>query len=527
LSNPRAIGLAEFIAALYGGGVRRAFVSPGARSAPLVGALAQSPIRCTPILDERVAGFAALGAAWSERRPALLVCTSGTAPLHYLPAIAEAESSGLPLLIVAADRPLSGGWLREVQTVPVPDHRLLFRVHRRVELGAELPVSGWRRLAGDLLGSIARGGAALLQVGIAEPLFVRGADVAPPVMVPDLPVAVPEPAGAGRLAEQISATSAGCIWVGAGPMSRADASAVQALARRTGFTLVADAASPVRGVCGVTGWPQATLAAGKSNRRPPELVLRSGAWPALRPAAEWLGRAGRAHWYVGDSRTLQDPHARVERILPWSWKVLAEALLPFLPASSPTRESCITDLPEQMEKETEDRIAEAWVRSSPAGSRWVIANGRPVRALDRCLEPFPADVDVFSPRGCGGIEGQLSFALGVALTGAETRVWLGDLSLLHDCGALAEIAARDLPIRVTIGDDRGGGIFRRLPLAREWNRKSERMIRAPHRHDLAAIVRGFGLPVVEIGMEDLTRGLPDSPFVLIHEDQPHLRRFRP
>lgn len=87
-------------------GVEDAIISPGSRNAPLTVALARNPhIHCTSIVDERSAGFIALGMAKANNKPVVLCCTSGTALLNYYPAIAEAYYSGVSLIILSADRP--------------------------------------------------------------------------------------------------------------------------------------------------------------------------------------------------------------------------------------------------------------------------------------------------------------------------------------------------------------------------------------------------------------------------------------
>jgi 2-succinyl-5-enolpyruvyl-6-hydroxy-3-cyclohexene-1-carboxylate synthase len=87
-------------------GVREVVISPGSRSTPLVWAACQTPgLRCHALIDERSAAFYALGQARLSGVPSLLLCTSGTAPAHYYPAVIEARESGVPLLVLSADRP--------------------------------------------------------------------------------------------------------------------------------------------------------------------------------------------------------------------------------------------------------------------------------------------------------------------------------------------------------------------------------------------------------------------------------------
>ncbi|MFZ1659215.1 MAG: thiamine pyrophosphate-binding protein, partial [Flavobacteriales bacterium] len=87
-------------------GVRHAVISPGSRNAPLVIAFSKHPeIQCLQVIDERSAGFFALGLAQQSYQPVALICTSGSAVLNYGPAIAEAFYQRIPLLVISADRP--------------------------------------------------------------------------------------------------------------------------------------------------------------------------------------------------------------------------------------------------------------------------------------------------------------------------------------------------------------------------------------------------------------------------------------
>ena len=107
-------------------GVRQAVISPGSRSAPLTFALARHPgIEAIPLLDERSAGFFALGLAKQHRRPVVLVCTSGTATANFLPAVVEAHEAGVPLLVLTADRPPELRHCHSGQTID--QHRLYGR----------------------------------------------------------------------------------------------------------------------------------------------------------------------------------------------------------------------------------------------------------------------------------------------------------------------------------------------------------------------------------------------------------------
>src|SRR5690348_5177909 len=107
-----------FFYALAESGVRDVVISPGSRSTPFVlAAAADARLTCHDVVDERSAAFVALGQARVSQRPSLLLCTSGTAPAHYLPAVIEASLSAVPLLVLSADRPHALQACGESQTV--------------------------------------------------------------------------------------------------------------------------------------------------------------------------------------------------------------------------------------------------------------------------------------------------------------------------------------------------------------------------------------------------------------------------
>ncbi|MGH7285972.1 MAG: thiamine pyrophosphate-binding protein, partial [Polyangiaceae bacterium] len=114
---------------LASAGVTDVVVSPGSRSTPFVVAAVREPtITCHSVIDERAAAFFALGQARITGRPSVLLCTSGTAAAHYLPAIIEAGSAFIPLLVVTADRPTE---LQECAAPQTIDQTKIYGDHAR------------------------------------------------------------------------------------------------------------------------------------------------------------------------------------------------------------------------------------------------------------------------------------------------------------------------------------------------------------------------------------------------------------
>src|SRR5262249_24394126 len=120
---------AQVLEALVACGVSDAVVAPGSRSTPLVlAAAAAARLTIHRVRDERSAGFFALGMARASGRPAVVICTSGTAPAHLYPAVIEASLSGLPLVVLSADRPFELMHAAAPQTI---DQTKLFGDHVR------------------------------------------------------------------------------------------------------------------------------------------------------------------------------------------------------------------------------------------------------------------------------------------------------------------------------------------------------------------------------------------------------------
>ncbi|MDP2327942.1 MAG: 2-succinyl-5-enolpyruvyl-6-hydroxy-3-cyclohexene-1-carboxylic-acid synthase, partial [Dehalococcoidia bacterium] len=304
---------------LWHGGVRHAVVSPGSRNTPLTNALTApgSPFRLWLHLDERSAGYFALGLARQVGEPVMVLCTSGTAAANYLPAAVEARISRIPLVILTADRPPEARDVGASQTV---DQVGLFGSH--VKWAQDMPVADasaidelvrYARTAGARAASVATevpAGPVHLNVPFREPLLEAGT---PPPILEETPVArqpvaapAPDAATVARLAEVVAGRRGVIVC---GPESAGlPAAEIVALAAALGWPVVADPLSGLR----TGGHDQSAVidSVDAIIREPlfasaaaPQVVLRFGAAPTCKPFNTWLAAQR------GVLRLLVDPAA--------------------------------------------------------------------------------------------------------------------------------------------------------------------------------------------------------------------------
>lgn len=490
----------HFVAALAGAGLAHAVISPGARSTPLTLALLRQPgVRCHVLVDERSAAFFALGLAKATELPVALVCTSGSAPAHWLPAVIEADAGRVPLLLLSADRPLEAhGWGAN-QTVPqfnlfngfvrfthllgTPEadfqprqvHTLAARLLAQCRWPCPGPVHANLPFREPLLPPPAK----LAALAPAEP--VHSPEAAPPLVLP-APHAVAQ--AAARLSGRPGLVLAGGLAPGAAGTGYPQAMA--ALARALACPVLAEALSGLRHGA---PQPQQLLAHGEAILRDedfaaahrPDWILRFGDAPLSRTLQTWLARCleeGSELLLVESEGRWPDPQRGTSLLLRGEAAATATALAEALRAGAPA-----DWLPawQQAEARAAQRVQaalaaeenELWeaaivhdlLAALPAESRLFWGNSMAVRDGDAFTGIAGKPLECHGNRGCSGIDGQLSTALGLAAAGTAegrpTAALLGDLAAHHDLNALA--AARDLDCLLVVVNNGGGGIFEYLP----------------------------------------------------------------
>ncbi|MEU8227775.1 2-succinyl-5-enolpyruvyl-6-hydroxy-3-cyclohexene-1-carboxylic-acid synthase [Kribbella sp. NPDC048915] len=481
-------------------GVREAVVSPGSRSAPLALALAEADrsgrLRLHVRIDERTAGFLAIGLMRGSGLPVPVVTTSGTAVANLHPAVLEASHSGLPLIVLSADRPPA---LRGSGANQTTDQIKVFGSAVRLfhEMGTPVrevgQVAYWRS-------QIAR--------AVAKAVGARSADPGPvqlncPLAEPLVPTEGPE------WPEPLEGRSTG-------PWTAVHAANTQ--------------------VTAVSPGPKTVVVAGDGASQAARLAAESGRWPLF---AEPSSRARTGPAVVAAYRLLlqANPLAdEIERVLVFGHPTLSRPISKLLARPdievivvSPTglwpdparrARAVVTGL-EVTAPDTSDwlarwqqadqlarpaidkvladglsgpRVAALVGEAAGADGMLVVASSNPVRDLD--LAPV-VPIRTIANRGLAGIDGTISTAVGAALANAgPTYALIGDLAFLHDANGLVigpDEARPDL--RIVVVNDNGGGIFATLEQGDpDHATHFERVFGTPHNVDLGALCAATGTP---------------------------------
>jgi 2-succinyl-5-enolpyruvyl-6-hydroxy-3-cyclohexene-1-carboxylate synthase len=476
----------EILRCLAETGLRDVVISPGSRSTPFVLAAAAEPrLRRTLIKDERSAAFFALGQARISQRPSLLICTSGTAAAHYFPAVIEAATSRVPLLILSADRPLElmdGGANQTIDQIKLFGD--FVRAFVEIGLADEAP-GAWRGLRRRLVQAYEltlgqEAGPVHLNGRARPPLEGRASVVSVKPAIPRHAASLrsPNPDAIARLAAACALARRGLIVAGPGRIAqRDDAAAVFELARRTQFPLLADVASQWR--CGrpadIAGIDHYFLSLA-DQQEPPDLVIQIGAPLTTTAFARALERwAPAQHWILAEA-WLDAENTATE----WLDADLGKTLEMLLAALTPgRRDSMWRDHWLERDRRAAEIIADVLgttfcegavvkhlLKVLPAGTFLTVGNSLPIRHVDAFTSARVAPVSVLSQRGASGIDGLLSGALGAAAVGGLPGVLLiGDVSLLHDLNALELAGALGQTFVIVLLNNGGGRIFEQLPIA--------------------------------------------------------------
>ena len=528
-----------FIDELARGGVEHICIAPGSRSTPLVMACAREDrIQTWVHLDERCAGFFALGLGKITRRPAAVITTSGTATANLFPAVIEASQAGVPLLVLTADRPAA---LRGTDANQTIDQSNLYGSFVRGSLDAGEPseedLRKVRALACESVAATLGTDPGPVHVNFpldkplepaelsaeraaslreADPIGLDGqADGTP--MIPAV-----EGGGAGPVDEEVRAVavalvggSRGLIVVGPVADPEAVGPAVGELACVTGFPVLGDPISGARfsehcvehAMTAYDLFLQGPLPS--DHALEPDVVIRIGGAPVSASLLAFLGgladvpqvRVTSAHLWK-DHLGVASLYVRAEEA-PFIRAVTNTLGTPGAPPSwreqwrsidQATRQAVCDFRAREAGEPSEGAVLAAVVAGVSEGTTLFVSSSMPVRDLD-AFGGGGKPLRVHGNRGASGIDGIVSTVAGIAAANdgrSPIVAVVGDVAFYHDMNGLFAVAKHRLDIVFVVINNDGGGIFHMLPI-RDHEPEFTKYFAAPHGLDFRYVAELYGI----------------------------------
>jgi len=475
-------GAEHFFAAARDSGLAHVVISPGSRSSALAVAVSRTPDLPYSIeLDERVASFVALGIAKRTGRPVGLVCTSGTAAANYLPAIAEASMSNVPLVAVTADRPPEHQRWGVGQSF---DQRGLYRQQVRDEITMPVGGSGGanfciRAGSRSVATAIERRGPVHVNWAFRLPVEPTARPIdAPKTLTVHARSPYVSAAEIAYLADRVREADAPVVIAGPDAITSSEQarSALGAFAE-LGIPVFADVLSGLRAeASAVLIDAQADVV--KAAQAPtPDLVIRLGHTPTAKATRLWWETLDVEHILIDPYDLWHDPsHLATGRCTSDPVLLFQGLIDSGVPAADPAWLESWRKLGAQVaaaiDEEllawptvTEAHIARTLIEATRPGDQIVASSSMPIRDLDS-FAPTVVNSDMFANRGINGIDGVISTAMGIrtASPGGRTYVLIGDVAAFHDIGGLLSAARNGVTLTVVVPNNDGGGIFSFLPI---------------------------------------------------------------
>ncbi|MDA0349060.1 MAG: 2-succinyl-5-enolpyruvyl-6-hydroxy-3-cyclohexene-1-carboxylic-acid synthase [Verrucomicrobia bacterium] len=536
-ANTNTLWSSVLVETLYRCGLRHVVISPGSRSTPLTVAFAaHEGIDAIPILDERSAGFFALGIAKKTHKPVALVCTSGTAGANYFPAFIEASEAGVPLIVLTADRPPelrncgAGQTINQIRLygdfpvfqtemeIPSPDLEDLNSMKIELAHAFSEALKGPVHLNcpfRDPLPPIEDGSACAVEI---EESFFDGICVSP------------RPPRSKVEAIQVS-TNRGIIICGTdtpeNPLAYCEA--VAQLSEASGWPVLADGLSSVRNFASlqsrlVTTYDLLLRNTDLRNSLRPEQVIALGPLPTSKVLRAWLTESKASMYHIHRTGKNLDPTGTVERVFDVPVSDV-NACFNFIKSESSDysdnwlsadfkiRMAFDNTVGQPVAKDFEGVVAWLLPQLLPNNTPIFVASSMPVRDVEYFWSANDKQFQVYASRGANGIDGTLSTALGVAYENKPSILLTGDLAFLHDSNGLLIRPKFKGHLTVIMINNQGGGIFNHLPIS-QFEPPFEEFFATPQEVDFKPLVESTGCTYKKLSsiteLKDHLDLLPDS-----------------
>ncbi|MGM7720723.1 2-succinyl-5-enolpyruvyl-6-hydroxy-3-cyclohexene-1-carboxylic-acid synthase [uncultured Metabacillus sp.] len=491
--------VASFVDEMVSSGVEIAVISPGSRSTPLAILMAEHPkLTCYINIDERSAGFFALGIAKSQKKPVALLCTSGTAAANYYPAIVEAHYARVPLLVLTADRPHE---LRDVGAPQAIDQLHMYGNYPKWFVDLALPEEkpGMFRYA-RTVAARAVGIAVTSPAGVVHLNFPFREPLVPNISLPDLwsqldnretYLHIPHTSSylgekeIGTIASIIQGSTDGLIICGE-HHDDAIIKEIERLSDHLKFPVLADPLSHLRGRCKkaqgiISSYDSLLKDPVLGGKLKPKVVIRFGAMPVSKPLMLMLKNNPEIIQIVVDQAGIyRDPTLNASYLAACNETFFCETILNMVNEKPESRFyqawiksdkvywDMIDHSMEQTQEIFEGKIVWELQKLLSEGSTLFVGNSMPIRDVDTFFKQDQKDITILANRGASGIDGIVSTALGVSAgINRQTYLLIGDLSFYHDLNGLLAATRNQLDLTIFLINNDGGGIFSFLPQSNE------------------------------------------------------------
>lgn len=475
-------------------GVEDVVISPGSRSTPLAYAFASMKDEWNVYrhIDERAAGFFALGIAKAKGKPVVLICTSGTAAANYFPAIVEAHYSRVPLIVLTADRPHE---LREVGAPQTINQIQLYGEH--VKWFAEFPIPDdneatlpyvERHMArAAAIALAAPMGPVHINIPFREPLLIDFSmrnEIQPSFTSTLRGKLAPSVESKLKLKETLAEAKKGVIVIGELALNT-DRNIIWQLIERLKWPVVVESLSNFRANVPehlkqylMTTYDALFKVDEVKQLLSTDTIIRFGAQPVSKFLMHFIASSNINHYIVVD----EDPMFRdsISKATMFVHGEIDDWILDVLPDQPAQNEAYLKQW-QQAEQKAQAHVREYadWSKDEGAyvwqlldelgdGTDIFVSNSMPIRDIDTFFLPTSKDIRIIANRGANGIDGIVSTALGysIANPNRKTVLLIGDLAMLHDSNAFIATRYQQVDLSVIVFNNDGGGIFSYLPQAK-------------------------------------------------------------
>jgi len=493
-------------------GIRHIVLSPGSRNAPLIITFANHPgFTCYSIIDERSAGFYALGMARQMNEPVALVCTSGTAVLNLAPALAEAYYQNIPLVAITADRPPELIGQEDGQTIVQPD---IFRNY--IGKAIDLPVDDTPELLEEAkinlknifeLDAISTAKPIHINIPIREPLYGTSKLVTD-TRIHKVKKSILQVASNinQQLVAEWNSDSKILIVCGVNLPNEKLNQTIQALSIQKNIPVLATSISNLEGVHILENVDKTvnSIPGGQIEAFAPDLLITLGGPVVSKKLKQFLRNAKpRHHWDIDENSETVNTFGCLTRQLTCHPEYALEYLVNIVEPKLPefiNRWQSQSIKNRKLSKEYLESVSwsdldvyHTFLKQITKPVDLHLGNSSPVRYIE-FFEKHPL-VNYYANRGTSGIDGSSSTAAGAAIASGNLTVLItGDVSFVYDSNALWN---QHLPknLRILVINNGGGNIFRLIPGPENSGMLS--YFETPHNASIQKICQAFDLPYLK------------------------------